>query len=232
MKYFALIVLILLSFLNLWAQKANQISGTVKDQNGAVIAGAQISLKRNQIKRETISDSNGLFSFIDLPNGEYELTISAKGFAPKIQKINSGKVEIVLQIDETRLTVAAEIGQSVERENVPQSVNLLSNEAIAERATTVLAQAATEEAGLNIQRTSPTLGGIFVRGLAGKNVVVYVDGVRYTNSAQRGGINTFFNLNEPSSLQSIEILRGASSAQFGSDALGGTINLISKNPFG
>jgi hemoglobin/transferrin/lactoferrin receptor protein len=234
MKILFVFCFIVFTFFAAQAQTANQISGTVKDQNGAVVAGAQISVNGKQFKRETVSDANGVFGFQNLPDGEYELEISAVGFALNTQKINSGgtkNLEIVLQIGESRLTVTAEIGNKVERENVPQAVNIIGSEAILERATTVLAQAAEEEAGVNVQRTSPTLGGIFVRGLAGKNVVVYVDGVRYTNSAQRGGINTFFNLNEPSALQSIEILRGASSAQFGSDALGGTINLISKNPF-
>ena len=227
-------LIIICAFLAAQAQTANQISGTIKDQNGAVVAGAQISLNGKQFKRETVTDANGVFNFQNLPTGEYELLISAEGFASNIQKIDSGNtknVEIILKIGETNLTVTAEIGNAVERVNVPQAVNLIGSEAIAERASSVLAEAVEEEAGVNVQRTSPTLGGIFVRGLAGKNVVVYVDGVRFTNSAQRGGINTFFNLNEPSALQSIEILRGASSAQFGSDALGGTINLISKNPF-
>jgi hemoglobin/transferrin/lactoferrin receptor protein len=234
MRYRLAFFLIICAFLKTQAQTANQISGTIKDQNGAVVAEARISLSGKQSRREIVTDASGAFNFRNLPTGEYELEIVAEGFASIVQKINTGagkNVEIVLQIGETNLTVTAEVGQTVERENVPQAVSLIGSEAILERAATVLAEAATEEAGVNVQRTSPTLGGIFVRGLAGKNVVVYVNGVRYTNSAQRGGINTFFNLNEPSALQSIEILRGASSAQFGSDALGGTINLISKNPF-
>ena len=69
-----------------------------------------------------------------------------------------------------------------------------------------------------------------MRGLTGKNVAVYVDGVRYTTSTQRGGVSTFFNLNEPSSLRAVEILRGPNSAQYGSDSLGGTVQLISRVP--
>lgn len=80
-----------------------------------------------------------------------------------------------------------------------------------------------------MQTTSPTVGAVIVRGLTGKNVVNYVDGARFTNGAQRGGINTFFDLNEPSGLQSVEVLRGPNSAQFGSDSLGGTVNLLTKS---
>jgi len=42
--------------------------------------------------------------------------------------------------------------------------------------------------------------------------------VRYSTGAQRGGVNTFFDLVEPSSLETIEILRGPNSAEYGSDA--------------
>ncbi|HRH45354.1 MAG TPA: TonB-dependent receptor, partial [Pyrinomonadaceae bacterium] len=113
---------------------------------------------------------------------------------------------------------------------IPQAINLIGEKQILERANPILAQAAQEEAGINVQRTSPTMGGIFIRGLVGTKVNVYVDGVRYTTSAQRGGVSTFFNLNDASNLQSIEVLRGSNSAQYGSDALGGTVSLLSKTP--
>ena len=72
------------------------------------------------------------------------------------------------------------------------------------------------------------MAGIFVRGLTGNKVNVFVDGVRYSNGAQRGGVNTFLDLIEPEWLESIEILRGPSSAQYGSDALGGSVQFLSR----
>jgi outer membrane receptor protein involved in Fe transport len=54
--------------------------------------------------------------------------------------------------------------------------------------------------------------------------------VRYTNSTQRGGINTFFNLNEPTALRAVEIQRSPNTAQFGSDGLGGNVQLLSRQP--
>ena len=48
-----------------------------------------------------------------------------------------------------------------------------------------------------LQRTSPTMAGVFVRGLTGNKVNVFVDGVRYSNGAQRGGVNTFLDLIDP-----------------------------------
>ena len=56
------------------------------------------------------------------------------------------------------------------------------------------------------------MAGIFVRGLTGNKVNVFVDGVRYSNGAQRGGVNTFLDLIDPSVLEGIEVLRGPNSA--------------------
>jgi hemoglobin/transferrin/lactoferrin receptor protein len=69
-----------------------------------------------------------------------------------------------------------------------------------------------------------------VRGLTGGKVNVFMDGVRFSNGAQRGGVNTFLDLIDPTTLEGIEVLRGASSAQYGSDALGGSVQFLSKVP--
>lgn len=225
-------ILILCFSLTIFAQSSLQVSGIVKDQNGALIVGAEVTLQG----KTTITDANGRFKFSGLQNGKYQLQILAEGFEMQTADVqilttDLNGIEIVLNVDSTRFTVTAEVGQNVERREIPQAVSVVTNTEILQRATSVLAQVGEEEAGLNVQKTSPTIGAVVVRGLTGKNVVNYVDGVRYTNSAQRGGINTFFNLNEPSNLQSVEVLRGASSAQYGSDALGGTVNLVSKNNY-
>jgi hemoglobin/transferrin/lactoferrin receptor protein len=218
---------------NAQIQNSLKISGTVTDSNGSVIVGAKVVLP-GAFEQTVVTNNDGFFTFNNLPRGDYELKVSADGFSPQTQKFSladqNQNIEIRLSIGESRITVTAEIGQETERLNVPQAVSIIDQNEIMRRSTAVLAQAVEGKAGVRMQRTSPTIGGVSVRGLAGKNVSVYVDGVRYTNSAQRGGINTFFNLNEPTNLQSIEILRGASSAQYGSDALGGTVNLLTRTP--
>jgi hemoglobin/transferrin/lactoferrin receptor protein len=218
--------------LNAQTQTASDISGNVRDTNGASVTGARIDLRGAAIERTTVSDAEGNFNFKSLPPGEYELKFSSDGFAESVQKITlsnqNRNLVVTLQISETNVTVTAEIGRETELVNVPQAVSLINREELLDRSASVLAQVAEEEVGLNVQKTSPTIGAIVVRGLTGKNVVNYIDGVRYTHSGQRGGINTFFNLNDESNLQSIEVLRGPNSAQYGSDSLGGTVNLLSR----
>lgn len=232
----AISVFIFLLSLNGQTPAQTSISGAVKDQNSHVIAGAVVALRsesRGPVTRTTGND--GTFSFSGIMPGEYTLRVMANGFETAEQKIRlAGQpvtgLTVTLAVGESRLTVSAEIGQAEEARNVAQAVSVINTEAISERATSVLAQVGEEEAGLNMQRTSPTIGAVVVRGLTGKNVANYVDGVRFTTGGQRGGINTFFNLNEPTNLQAVEVLRGPNGAQYGSDSLAGTVNLITKTP--
>ena len=232
-KYLPLLLLLLCG---LSAAAQMPVTGTVKDQNGDAIAGANVIVRgasgRGSIAVTTNRD--GEFTFRTLAPGTYKVRVIAPGFAAAEREVAVGTeaapIDFNLEIGEAHATVTAEVGQLEETKNVAQPVSVISANEIAQRATSVLAQAGEEEAGLNVQRTSPTLGAIVVRGLTGKNVVNFVDGVRFTHAGQRGGINTFFNLNEANNFQAIEVLRGPNGAQYGSDSLAGTVNLISKSP--
>lgn len=220
-----------------FAQSSGSVSGVVKDEQGASVSGAKVSLIPSQqpAVQVTETDISGLFSFQQVASGSYEIRIEHRGFTSHRLPVNvsSGQlaeITAVLEVAGIRdvVTITAETGQAQDKHLVAQQVNVVNEQAIAQRATGVLAQVADEEVGVSMQRTSPTIGAVLVRGLT--EVGVYVDGVRYTNATQRGGINTFFNLNEPTSLRSVELLRGPNTAQYGSDSLGGTVQLVSRQP--
>lgn len=165
--------------------------------------------------------------------GRYSLKITHPGFASRTLAVEvPGTVRVELSLSPVRdeITVTAESGQVSSAAGIPQRVNILSREEIQEKTATVLTEVAEGETGVAQLRTSSTMGSFFVRGLTGKNVAVYRDGVRYTTSAQRGGVSTFQNLLEPSGFDSIEFVRGPNSAQYGSDSVGGTVNLQSRVP--
>lgn len=187
----------------------------------------------------TATDADGRFRFADVSAGTYEVLVDKEGFdevrvAVRVGESNRAaeSLRLVLGVRglAEQVTISAETGRAIDKDETAQAVNVIGEERIRERANSVLAQVADEEAGIALQRTSPTIGAIYVRGLTGKNVATYVDGVRFTTSAQRGGINTFFNLNEPTNLRAVEVLRGPNSAQYGSDALGGSVQLFTRVP--
>jgi len=61
-----------------------QVTGTVKDESGAVLPGVTVSIKGPKIvgTQTTITNQNGFYRFINLPPGEYELGFDLDGFAP------------------------------------------------------------------------------------------------------------------------------------------------------
>lgn len=221
------------------AQSANgSISGTVKDSAGAVVSGAAVSLMRTHaILRTTQTGADGKFILDNVAPGSYAVVVIGSGFgsfSSAIQVLSGEKKELNVELEINPLSeaviVTAEAGQASNARTLAQPVNIITEQEILERGTEVVAQVVDEEQGVNLQRTSPSLSAVFVRGLTGRNVAVYVDGVRYTTSAQRGGVGTFFSLIEPSSLEAVEILRGPNSSQYGSDAHGGVINFINRSP--
>ena len=236
------IVLLLTSVVSnsISAQKASQasISGIVRDQNGDAVSGAEVSLVHSQaVLKTTLTGADGKFVLDNVKPGSYAIRVTRSGFgqySSVVQVTPGDKKELSVELEINPLSeevaVTAEAGQVSDARSLAQPVNVINEREILERGTEVVAQVVDEEQGVNLQRTSPSLSAVFVRGLTGRNVAVYVDGVRYTTSVQRGGVGTFFSLIEPSSLEAVEILRGPNSSQYGSDAHGGVVNFLSHSP--
>ncbi|HWR36478.1 MAG TPA: TonB-dependent receptor [Clostridia bacterium] len=218
---------------------AIELAGKVTARGRVAIADALVSLitPPQSVIATTRTNADGSFTFPSVRPGSYIIRVQATSLserrvAVQVSASRSNLITVDLDFAATpeELTVTAERGVVEETHTATQQVNVINGAELAIRVKAVTAQAAQEEEGVTLQRTSPTISGVFVRGLTGNRVNVYVDGVRYSTSAQRGGINTFFNLNQASGLDAIEIIRGASSAQYGSDAIGGTVQLIGVAP--
>lgn len=214
------------------------LSGRVLDASGAAIPQAIITLvtpQRVALASQT-SSSAGEFSWSGLGCGDYLVRVARPGFAERRLEVrlapgagqNLAVTLSLVPVDES-VTVNAEEAPFY-RTEVVQRVNSISRATLAERGHTVLTEVVNGEAGLHEQRTAPAMGSIFVRGLTGRGVSVYRDGFRYTTSAQRGGVSTFQNLTDPAMLDSVEVFRGPNSARFGSDSMGGSVNLVSAFP--
>src|SRR5258705_9722613 len=232
-------ILVILPLLVYGQGLQGKIVGTVKDPDGADVSGAEVSLlnPHQAVIRATVTDASGNFTLDNIAPGNYEIKVEPSGFAPyrtavQVKAGGTKELSVMLGVNplSEEVTVTAEAGQVSDARNVDTPVNVINEREILQRAPEVVAQAVDEETGVNLQRTSPSLSAVFVRGLTGRNVAVYVDGVRYTTSAQRGGVGTFYSLIEPSSLETVEILRGPNSSQYGADVHGGVVNFISRSP--
>ncbi len=111
--------------------------------------------------------------------------------------------------------------------NVPQSVVVLTSDAIASRQAQTPNQMLREEVGI----WSPMVaaqGSPVIRGQIGNRVLYLWDGIRINNGALFSGPNGFFNQFPVGAVDRMEVVRGPGSVQYGSDAIGGVINIVSK----
>ena len=82
--------------------------------------------------------------------------------------------------------------------------------------------------GVFVQKTNHGGGSPFVRGLTGNQTLILVDGIRLNNSTFRYGPNQYLNTIDAYTIQRIEVAKGTGSVQYGTDAIGGVVHIITK----
>jgi len=112
--------------------------------------------------------------------------------------------------------------------DTPGSLSVRTHEEITERQATDMFQALQNEVGVLLQSTAAGQASPFIRGLTGQQVLILVDGIRLNNSIFRRGPNQYFNTIDPGMVDHIEVLRGQGSVLWGSDAIGGAINIVTR----
>ena len=126
MSRFALVMSVSLVLAPLEAQITTAtILGTVTDASGAVVGKASVEAKAlaTNLVRATTTDGDGNYTLINLPLGEYEVSISAAGFRKEIQR------GIVLQVQQrARIDVALQPGNVTETVNVTASTPIVNTE--------------------------------------------------------------------------------------------------------
>lgn len=106
-----------------------------------------------------------------------------------------------------------------------RSVAVMDKETIKEQTPRTVPEALFETPGAFVQQTSAGGGSPIIRGMGGPQVLIAVDGIRFNNSVYRTGPVQYLNLMDPFSVGQIEVLRGPGSVLYGSDAMGGVIQL-------
>ncbi len=112
----------------------------------------------------------------------------------------------------------------------PAAVSIVSDQELVMRAPRAMADALFGTTVVWMQKTNHGGGSPFVRGLTGNQTLILVDGVRLNNATFRYGPNQYFNTLDPWSAGRIEVVRGSGSVLYGSDALGGVINVVTQSP--
>lgn len=209
---------------------AQSISGTVKSQSGEGIAFASISVLNTSVG--TVSDKNGDFS-LNLANGNYQIAVSAVGFASKMQpiEVGSGLVRLDLLLENSTETLGEVVVTANKQEEdilqVATSITSLSAQKVEQTRTVGLANLTAlvpnylyQELGVGFQQVQSIRGiQVFSENPA---VATYMDDVNNLDILANGMMLT--------DIERIEVLRGPQGTLFGRNAMGGVVNIITKKP--
>ncbi len=232
MKKITLLV-VLCSFLlgsQLYAQNTAQISGRVSTKNGVAIPGATIHLLNSNFIG--VADNDGKYVLRNVPTGKYTIGVRALNYATLTREINLSNQQMELNFELKQQGHALEevIVTAEKREessqNLPLSISAIS------------ARQAEEYRLWNIKQISGIVPNLYsanpgdnrnvtsIRGIVSSSydpaVATYVDGVNQFN------LDTY--IAQLQDVERIEVLRGPSGTLYGRNAMGGVINIITKQP--
>ncbi len=220
------------------AQSSATITGHVKDPQGANLPGATVTLyaRERTFSLTMTTDSSGAYRFEKLAPGEYLVEATAEGFASAnaqqvvVERGKGSTLDISLELSGVRSTVvvtASDSPQSVDE--VSKAVTVVGRQEIDERDESAIAESLRTVPGLRVQQ----LGGpgsfttIKTRGLRNEDTAVLIDGFRFRDAAApQGDASGFLEDLIVTDISRVEVLRGSGSSLYGSNAIGGVINLV------
>jgi len=136
-------------------------------------------------------------------------------------------VDSTKQLQEVVVTATR---KSTSINSLPYTVSIVQSKDIQQFQSRSMPEALVGVDGLFIQKTNHGGGSPFIRGLTGNQTLLLVDGIRLNNATFRFGPNQYLNTIDVYSIDKVEVARGTGSVQYGSDALGGVIHLLTKDP--
>ncbi|MCC7010464.1 MAG: TonB-dependent receptor [Acidobacteria bacterium] len=218
---------------------ARAISGVVVDTQGRPVAGASVVLRSATTGNDRIrmTDHAGEFVFPGVGAGRYEVVATIAGFSPAAVDVpasGTAPLRVVLEprpYQET-ITVTSAARDVTTRDTSGVPVVVVAGEALRDSAIETVGEALRGVAGVVTRRGSEgtAAAGEQIQGIDSRQVLLLVDGQPIVGA--RGVKSGVVNLDRESvsRLDRVEVVKGASSAVYGSDAIGGVINLITREP--
>jgi vitamin B12 transporter len=213
------------------AQQPVVVTGTVTDASGGVLPGATIeALRGNRIAATTTTGPDGGYR-LELPSaGDIRLTVQLEGFSTGAAGVSAGAGATqdfrlgLAPVNDTVVVTASRTAES--RASVTESLSVFTAEDIEALGSHSLAEVVQQIPGLNVESTGRegSDASLFTRGGESDYNHVLIDGVRVNVS---GGAFDFSGVSA-TEIERVEVVRGAQSALYGSDAIGSVIQIFTK----
>ncbi|HEY3221662.1 MAG TPA: TonB-dependent receptor [Gemmatimonadales bacterium] len=216
--------------LTLLSAPSGTVSGRVTTSSGDPIADVQVSL--TDLRRSTTTDSSGRYTIADVPDGTFTVSFQRIGYAPAVRRIvaSGGNVtadvtmkESIVELTGIQVTASANATSAL---NSPQPTSVRAGDELRQSQSPTLGETLEGVAGVHSLSTGVGIGKPVIRGLTSNRVLVLDNGQRL-ETAQWGDEHSP-NV-ETANAERIEVIRGPASVLYGSDALGGVVNVVQKD---
>ena len=220
------------------AQSQFQIQGNVTDSTNAALPNAVLKVVNLASGKEAtaLTDNAGQYTIKGLVPGTYRISVQAPGFA-------SAAITLIVRANTTQnfsllpgaladtVTITAGKGNLRAAEDTPQLVSVTTDQEIQQQRPASTLQALERTPNLIQAGANPSIERPRLRGLASSRVLIVIDGERLNNvRTDSGSTGISPSIVDVSQLDSVEVLSSAGSSLYGSDALAGTVNLVTKTP--
>jgi outer membrane receptor protein involved in Fe transport len=227
------------------AQTAGTITGIVTDgSNGKPVVGAVVVATSPAApgEKSTVTDAAGSFTLGGLPAGRYRLSASFEGYKTEARTDLALGENVTLRAnlaivpEEVRMEEVVVTGSRIRRKdlNTPAPVTLLSKETMTQSGKVGIGdflQSLPEQG--NAINTGVNNGGdgstrVSLRSLGSSRTLVLVNGRRLVAGGTGADASADLNGIPAAAIERIEVLKDGASALYGSDAIGGVVNIITK----
>ncbi|MGA3167429.1 MAG: TonB-dependent receptor [Terriglobia bacterium] len=212
---------------------AGTLAGTVLDPSGSAVPQARVTLLRSLlVVDEKQTDARGAFLFAGLADGKYELEANAPGLASppaevEVRGSETRRLDLHLQLSavQQQVVVSASLGGALASE-VGSSVSVVTAQEISDRAAQNTLEVLSGVPGVEVSQSGRRGGatGVFMRGGDSNYNLVMVDGIQLN---QFGGDFDVASL-PADGVERVEVTRGPQSALYGSNAVTGVINVVTR----
>ncbi len=226
-----------------FSQSHGSITGKVTDPQGASVTGAEVRLRlRSGSQSITVTDDNGAYSFRNVAPGDYVLEIKKGGFATftsneltvtRGQSLTSDAKLSVEAVSENVVVTATGTAQRIDE--ISKAVSVLDDQSIEARRELTLAESLRGTPGIRVQqqRSIGALTSVRLRGLRNFDTAILFDGLRVRDASDINGSAVVVIPDLlPADLDRVEVLRGSGSSIYGTNAIGGVINLVPRTGTG
>jgi iron complex outermembrane recepter protein len=205
------------------------IRGTVVDENSKPLEMVSVMIQEMGIS--TITNENGVYNFFNIPYGMFNLTFSKTGYVTKTRlfTLNDSLNNYNIKLEQSLIeTATIDVSSSFEAQDISQSTfstsTLNSRNLIKERGE-ILGATISNIPGVNQITTGIGIGKPVIRGLSSNSVLIIHDGVKQESQQWGDEHAPEISLYD---IEKIDILRGPASLVYGSEGIGGVVNIISK----